>query len=197
MSFCTMKMEPYIKPNWPYSGSRKEERGGARIVEYLRLTGKCHATDRDAAKDAVPPNVNDLVQPLAREEAVFEGGEHHLWWRGEQEGYRSSHKDRTEGGRGQREGQWWCCDKTLRLTMKSAWRSCNLFKGIVHPKIKILSSFTHLHIIPKVHDFILAWNTLWTMCWSLFSNAQIKRYQSIIKVTHTTIQKFWVGKIFL
>jgi len=60
--------------------------------------------------------------------------------------------------------------------MKSAWRSCNLFKGIVHPKIKILSSFPHLHVIPKVHDFILAWNTLWTMCWSLFSNEKKSKY---------------------
>lgn len=71
-------MEPNITPNWPYSGDRKEERGVARIAAYLRLTGKCHATDRDAAKDAVPPNVNDHVQPLASEEAMFEGGEHHL-----------------------------------------------------------------------------------------------------------------------
>lgn len=92
MFYCTIKMEP----NWPNLGNRKEGRGSARIGEYLRLTGKCHATDRDAAKDAVPPNVNDRVQPLASEEAMFEGGEHHLWWRGEQEGYRTSHKEGRE-----------------------------------------------------------------------------------------------------
>lgn len=70
---------------------REMKRGGGG---YLRLTGECHATDRDAAKDAVPANVNDPVEPQATEEAVFEGGEHHLWWRGEQQGYSTSHKEK-------------------------------------------------------------------------------------------------------
>lgn len=59
--------------------------------KYLRLTGECHAIDRDAAKDAVPAYVNDPAEPQATEEAMFEGGEHHLWRRGKQRGYSTSH----------------------------------------------------------------------------------------------------------
>ncbi len=27
-------------------------------------------------------------------------------------------------------------------------------EGIVHPKIKIMSSFTHPHVVPKLYDFL-------------------------------------------
>lgn len=63
-----------------YSPTCTQEEGNGRGKgKYLRLTGECHATDRDAAKDAVPAYVNGPAEPEATEKAMFEGGEHHLW----------------------------------------------------------------------------------------------------------------------
>lgn len=33
-------------------------------------------------------------------------------------------------------------------------------KRIVHSKMEIVSAFTHLHVIPKLYDFLFLWNTL-------------------------------------
>lgn len=35
-------------------------------------------------------------------------------------------------------------------------------KGIVHPKCKLLSSFTHPYIVPKLHDFLSSLMLFWT-----------------------------------
>lgn len=45
------------------------QRGTGR---YLRLTGEGHATDREAAKDAVPAHHTDPTQPQATEQPTFE-----------------------------------------------------------------------------------------------------------------------------
>lgn len=45
---------------------------------YLRLTGKGHAEDGDAAENALPADVADSLQPLPTEEAVLKGGQHNL-----------------------------------------------------------------------------------------------------------------------
>ena len=48
------------------------------MAAYLRLTGECHAADGEAAKDAVPAHVPHQLKPAACEQAMFEGGQHHL-----------------------------------------------------------------------------------------------------------------------
>lgn len=45
---------------------------------YLRLAGKRHAEDGDAAEDALPAGVANSLQPLPAEEAVLEGRQHDL-----------------------------------------------------------------------------------------------------------------------
>lgn len=45
---------------------------------YLRLTGKRHAKDGDAAKNALPACVTNFLQPLPAEEAMLEGRQHDL-----------------------------------------------------------------------------------------------------------------------
>lgn len=45
---------------------------------HLRLTGKGHAEDGDAAENALPADVADPLQPLPTEEAMLEGGQHNL-----------------------------------------------------------------------------------------------------------------------
>lgn len=45
---------------------------------YLRLTGKRHSKDGDAAENALPAHVTHSLQPLPAEEPVIEGGHHNL-----------------------------------------------------------------------------------------------------------------------
>lgn len=45
----------------------------SRRSRYLRLTGKGHAKDGDAAENALPARVAHSLQPLPAEEAVLEG----------------------------------------------------------------------------------------------------------------------------
>ncbi len=41
----------------------------------------------------------------------------------------------------------------IRLNMTVDLCLCSVFKGIVHPEITILSSFTHPHVIPNLYAF--------------------------------------------
>lgn len=51
---------------------------GAGKGRYLRLTGKRHSKDGDAAENALPAQVTHSLQPLPAEEPVVEGGNHNL-----------------------------------------------------------------------------------------------------------------------
>ncbi len=58
-----------------------------------------------------------------------------------------------------------------KQTTKLALMYCR-FKGIVHPKMNILSSFTHTHVVPNLHEFLsYAEHKRWyfeeaNSCWS-------------------------------
>lgn len=65
----------------PTTGNTRPQ--GPRQQQYLRLAGKGHAEDGDAAEDAIPAHVADPLQPLPPEEAVLERGEQNLHERGQ------------------------------------------------------------------------------------------------------------------
>lgn len=62
----------------PHTNSLRTTAARSGNGRYLRLTGKRHAEDGDAAENALPASVTNSPQPLPAEEAVLEGRQHNL-----------------------------------------------------------------------------------------------------------------------
>lgn len=42
----------------------------------------------------------------------------------------------------------------LTLAILASTFKNTLFEGIVHPKMKLWSTFTHFYVVPSLHDFL-------------------------------------------
>lgn len=81
---------------------------------YLRLAGKRHAEDGDAAEDALPAGVANSLQPLPAEEAVLEGRQHNLQPKERKKGLRSSPRLTENASAGVKGSTWQLTENSSR-----------------------------------------------------------------------------------